>query len=73
MLPSYVSARLKTIRGLEPSIEYSAYFYNPRSGATLDIGPVQSEAGQWMPKKIPDYLDWVIVLETKNARVKRQA
>ena len=71
-LPSYVLSNLKALRGLEPGVSYRAHFFNPRSGTTHDIGPIRSEAGQWQPPKSPDYLDWVIVLETQAARAGRQ-
>lgn len=66
--PSYCEGHLTAVLGLEAEVSYRAYFYDPRSGAEHDIGCVQAEGGRWKPPKTPDMQDWVIVLETHEAR-----
>jgi len=52
------------IRALEPDVKYRAFFFDPRTGEEIPIGPVQPDAsGVW---KTPDAVrrqDWVVVLE----------
>jgi len=53
-----------TIKALEPGISYQAYFWNPRDGERIELGPVQPGAdGDWPIPLQPTQQDWVVVLE----------
>jgi hypothetical protein len=53
-----------TIKGMEPGIKYSAYFFDPLTGDTYDQGTAEAdEKGEWLTGKITKFQDWVIVLE----------
>lgn len=69
--PNYQEAYLRGIVRLEPDTSYRAYLYDPRSGEDHDLGQVMPEGGCWVPPPVPNKLDWVIVLETPEARVRR--
>lgn len=53
----------KTI-GLEPGARYRAYFFDPRNGRDIELGPVKPDpAGRWRVTSKPSREDWVLVLE----------
>jgi hypothetical protein len=64
------------IKSLERGVEYTAYLYDPATGADRPIGKVQpDERGDWKVSvgnrpwnTFPLYQDWVVVLEAKGAR-----
>ena len=53
---------------IEPAARYRAKFINPRTGADVEMGPVEPGAdGMWrMPRK-PSREDWVMALEDERA------
>ena len=53
---------------IEPGATYRAYYFDPRSGAELDLGPVEAgDEGTWDVPPKPSMEDWVLVLEDKDA------
>lgn len=71
--PSYSGwRRTAAVVGLESDVSYHAYYYDPRSGAQHDLGPVEAEAGGWTSPHPPSMQDWVLVLETQDARVEKK-
>ena len=59
------------VLGLEKEAAYRAYFYDPRNGREYDLGAVEPNAeGAWRVPLEPVATDWVIVLETPDARRK---
>ena len=55
---------------LEKDAAYTAYFYDPRKGKEYDLGPVETAPdGRWRAPLEPVATDWVLVLETADARV----
>ena len=55
------------IQKLEPGIDYSAFFFDPRTGKQSDLGQVTPDsAGTWQPPLLPTFEQWVIVLEKKT-------
>ncbi len=49
---------------IEPGAAYRAYFFNPRTGAEVNVGPVQPDAeGRWPAPGKPSMEDWVLVLQ----------
>ena len=53
---------------IEPAAHYRAYWFNPRTGADLEIGPVQPGADHlWPVPAKPTMEDWVLVLEDREA------
>ncbi len=53
---------------VEPGAHYQAYFFDPRTGADVPIGPVEPAGdGTWLVPRKPSMEDWVLVLEDKEA------
>lgn len=68
--PSYSGwRRTAAVAGLEPNVPYHAFFFDPRSGDQHDLGPVVAQSGTWTSPHPPNMQDWVLVLETQEARV----
>ncbi len=65
-----------TAKGLEKGVSYTASLFDPATGADTEIGAVKADAnGDWKISvgnkpwnTFPLYQDWVVVLETKDAR-----
>jgi hypothetical protein len=56
-----------TLKGLEPGVPYSAFYFDPKSGKPHDLGEVkQDSSGAWPAPLTPTYADWVLVLEKKS-------
>ena len=56
-----------TVEKIEPGVAYTAFFWDPRTGAEYPIGPVQPDAnGSWMIPREPELTDWVLVLERSS-------
>ena len=54
------------LKGIEPDVQYRAYYFDPCTGAEHDLGQVTPDAGgSWRPPFPPEAHDWVIVLEAK--------
>lgn len=61
--PRFVGMRDKRIE-IEPGTRYRAYFFDPRTGADVIVGPVEPDAdGTWPVPRKPTMDDWVLVLE----------
>lgn len=57
---------------IEEGASYRAFFFNPRTGAEVDLGPVQPGTnGAWPAPNKPSMEDWVLVLHTEDAAVTR--
>ena len=57
---------------IEPGARYSATWFDPRTGREHDAGTVAADGdGRWQPPRPPIIQDWVLVLETAQARVRR--
>jgi hypothetical protein len=53
---------------IEPGAKYQAKFINPRTGADVEIGPVDPDAeGLWRHPRKPSREDWIMVLEDAQA------
>ncbi len=49
---------------IEPNARYRAYFFDPRTGKDVAIGPVEPDPdGLWPVPRKPSMDDWVLVLE----------
>ena len=55
-----------TVLNIEPDIAYRGYFYNPRDGKEVVIGPVVPMTGQWQMPRAPTREDWLLVLENSE-------
>ena len=55
-----------TLRGLEPAATYKAFWFDPRTGAQLDLPPIRG-AASWTVPMAPIAQDWVLVLEQTPA------
>lgn len=52
------------VRQLESTVQYRAFFWDPRTGQEYPIGPIQADAdGCWKIAPQPEMTDWVVVLE----------
>jgi hypothetical protein len=57
-----------TVTDIESDASYTAYFYSPRDGTDVPIGPVElGSAGEWHMPRTPTREDWVLVLENPKA------
>ncbi len=55
--------------GIEPGIEYEAFFWDPTGGKELPIGRVRPDAeGCWEIPLPPVFQDWILVMEGKAER-----
>ena len=55
------------LEGIEPDVQYRAYYFDPCTGARHELGNVTPDAsGSWRPPPPPEAHDWVIVLEATN-------
>ena len=58
---------------LEAQVSYRGYFWDPRTAQEHDLGTIHPDGdGNWWVPFQPELKDWVVVLETENARVLRQ-
>lgn len=72
-----VSWGAPTMKHVELDRGYRAYLFNPADGVETDLGAVKPDAnGDWLlplqkgiHRLLPIFQDWVIVLETKGARL----
>ena len=61
-----------TVCGIEPGARYRAAWFDPRRGSEHDAGTVApDDGGRWQPPRPPIIQDWVLVLETAEARMDR--
>ena len=63
--PTYPwSDDVTTVVAIEEDTEYTAFFWDPRTGAEYDLGAVTPDAdGRWAVPVQPTLDDWVLVLE----------
>lgn len=52
------------VKGLEPDVRYSAFYFDPATGRRFDQGAVDAPAGAYASPRLPSPQDWVLVLET---------
>jgi hypothetical protein len=53
-----------TVQKIEPRVAYTAFYWDPRTGAEHPLGAVQADAaGAWTIPMQPELTDWVLVLE----------
>lgn len=56
-----------TVKSLEASVSYRAYYFDPKSGKEHDLGDVSPDStGSWTPHRTPTFADWILVLEKKS-------
>jgi hypothetical protein len=54
-----------SIQGLEPGLNYRAFYWNPVNGKESPIGQATGDAsGKWTPPPSPIIQDWILVLQT---------
>jgi hypothetical protein len=59
-----------TVCGIEPDARYRATWFDPRRGREHDAGMAAADGeGRWQPPRPPIIQDWVLVLETSEARI----
>jgi hypothetical protein len=56
------------VKGLEPTLRYSAYYFDPASGRCFDQGLVNAPSGEYISPRLPSPQDWVLVLENNNKK-----
>ncbi len=52
------------VKGLEPNVRYSAYYFDPATGRRFDQGIVNGTSGEYRSTRLPSPQDWVLVLES---------
>jgi len=61
--PTFTANSL-TVQKLEPGLAYTAYWWNPRTGAERPLGQVAGDAnGVWTIPMQPELTDWLLVLK----------
>ena len=57
------------VKGLEAEVQYTAFFYDPKSGREVPLGEVEADAeGSWRVPSPTLMQDWVLVLECVDGR-----
>ncbi len=52
-----------TVKGLEPDVTYTAFYFDPATGRRFNQGGVVSTQGEYKSPHLPSPQDWVLVLE----------
>lgn len=51
------------IQSIEPEVDYTAYYFDPVTGADIPIGDVKpNETNEWTPPLPPEVHDWILVM-----------
>ena len=62
----WIESSIKVV-AIEPDVEYTAFFWNPRNGEAHDLGVVEPDAGGcWQVPLQPTLEDWVLVLHNRR-------
>jgi hypothetical protein len=51
------------VKGLEPDVRYTAYYFDPVTGRRFEQGTVNAPSGEYKSPRLPSPQDWVLVLE----------
>ena len=54
------------VKGLEPGVSYSAFYFDPATGRRFDQGIIYSDTGAFKTKEIPSPQDWVLVMQAQE-------
>ena len=55
-----------TVKGLEPDVTYSAFYFDPATGRRFEQGIANASLGEYKSPRLPSPQDWVLVLEAKE-------
>jgi hypothetical protein len=55
-----------TVKGLEPDVTYSAFYFDPATGRRFEQGIANASSGEYKSPRLPSPQDWVLVLEAKE-------
>ncbi|MBL9128131.1 MAG: DUF4038 domain-containing protein [Verrucomicrobiales bacterium] len=55
------------VRGLEPDVEYAAFYFDPATGRRFDQGVIRATSGEYASPRLPSPQDWVLVLESRRS------
>ena len=68
-LAALYAGGMPPVLGIAAEPGYTAYFHDPMRGEDVDLGTVvPDQEGSWRPPTPPIFQDWVLVLETADAR-----
>ena len=56
------------VKGLEPNVSYSAFYFDPATGRRFDQGSISAPSGEYKSPRLPSPQDWVLVLENKEKK-----
>ena len=51
------------VKNLEPTVRYSAFYFDPATGRRFDQGIINAPTGEYHSPGLPSPQDWVLVLE----------
>ena len=57
-----------TVKGLEPDVHYTAFYFDPATGRRFDQGAINAPSGEYKSPRLPSPQDWVLVLENKEKK-----
>jgi len=55
------------VKGLEPDVRYSAFYFDPATGRRFEQGAVSAPTGEYQ-SRLPSPQDWVLVLENNDKK-----
>ena len=56
------------VKGLEPGVRYSAFYFDPATGRRFDQGTINAPSGEYKSPRLPSPQDWVLVLESDRKK-----
>lgn len=56
------------VKGLEPNVSYSAFYFDPATGRRFDQGRIKAPSGEYKSPRLPSPQDWLLVLENKEKK-----
>jgi hypothetical protein len=60
------------VKGLEPGVGYSAFYFDPATGRRFDQGVIQSTTGEFKTPELPSPQDWVLVMQAQGRQQPRR-
>jgi hypothetical protein len=56
------------VKGLEPNVRYTGFYFDPVSGRRFDQGIIEGQGGEYASPRLPSPQDWLLVLENSEPK-----